>query len=144
VTIADRAPRVDGQNGGGNGPGGNGGDGTPADRTAPAIGRITLKPARFTTVRAKARGARRGTTIRYSLSEPAAVTLRVERKVGRRFKSAGTLKQAGRAGANRKAFTGRIGRKVLRAGTYRLVLTAVDAAGNRSTAKPRSFRIVNR
>jgi hypothetical protein len=57
----------------------------------------------------------------------------------RRWRRAATLKHAGRAGADRKAFAGRIGRKALRRDTCRLV----DAPGNGTTAMPRSFQIVN-
>ena len=143
--------------------GGSGGD-PGADRDAPAIGRVTLTPARFAIARrATARTAARGTTIRYTLSEPAVVTLRFQRaaagrRVGRscrpvttrnrrgrpcrRYVAAGTLRRSGRPGANRVAFSGRIGRRALRRGAHRLVVTAVDPAGNRSTSRPRRFRIV--
>lgn len=82
----------------------------------------------------------RGRVIRYTLSEPAAVTVRfqrVARKHGRRarFMAAGTLQRRGTAGVNRIAFR-------RRPGTYRVVVTATDAAGNRSTARSRTFRIV--
>jgi subtilisin-like proprotein convertase family protein len=109
------------------GPGGDAGD-----RTPPVIRAITL------------RTFRRGTKIRYRLSERARVTMRVQRRAGRRWKRAARLTQAGRAGVNRKIFSGRAGRKVLRRGRYRLVITAVDAAGNRAKAKPRRFRIAKR
>jgi hypothetical protein len=119
------------------------------------IGRVTLAPAAFAVARratAVSAGRRRiraarGTRIRYSLSEPAAVTLRFERvRVGRggrrRYVAVGKLRRAGRAGPNRVAFSGRIGRRALRAGAYRLRVRAVDAAGNRSTSALRRFRIV--
>jgi hypothetical protein len=113
------------------------------DRQAPAIGRLTLAPRRFKVARrATARTATRGTRIRYTLSEPATVTLRFQRlRRGRRVE-AGTLRRAGRAGANRVAFSGRIGRRALRRGTYRLIVTAVDAAGNRSQPRRTRFRVV--
>jgi uncharacterized delta-60 repeat protein len=150
---------------GGDGPGGaDPGAGPGADRDAPVIGRVTLTPAAFAVARrGTAVAAARGTTIRYTLSEAATVTLRFERaadgrRVGRacrpitsrtrkrrrcrRYVAAGSLRRAGRPGANRVAFSGRIGRRALRPGTYRLVVSAVDAAGNRATARPRGFRIV--
>jgi subtilisin-like proprotein convertase family protein len=142
VTIRDVPPRVDGQQGAGGNDGG-GGNGPAGDKTAPTIGGVKLSPARFAVTRGKARNARRGTTISYSLSEAANVSLQVERRVGRRWVKATTLAQAGRAGSNRKAFSGKVGRKALQRGKYRLVVTAVDAAGNRATAKPRPFQIVN-
>jgi streptogramin lyase len=108
-----------------------------------------------------------GTTIRYTLSEKATVKLRIERKLsGRRvkkgkkricakptrknrkkrkctrFKLAGTLTRSSKQGKNRVKFTGRIGRKALKVGSYRLVITAIDPAGNKSKAKTLSFRVV--
>ena len=130
--------------GGGPGPGGGSGSGggAPVDRTAPVIGRISLSPKAFAaSSRSTAQSAAaRGTTIRYTLSEAATVIARIERAgAGRR---AGTLRRAGRAGSNRLAFSGRVGRKALRPGAYRLVLTATDAAGNRSAARSARFRIL--
>jgi subtilisin-like proprotein convertase family protein len=111
----------------------------PVDRQAPVIGRVTLAPAAFTIGRSR---AARGTKIRFSLSEPAAVSLKIQRAKGRRFVTVGTLRRTGRAGANRVAFTGRIRHRALRRGSYRLIVSAVDVAGNRATAPPRRFRIV--
>ena len=45
-------------------------------------------------------------------------------------------------GQNQVKFTGRIGRKALKRGRYRLTIVATDAAGNRSKAKRLRFRIV--
>jgi hypothetical protein len=39
-------------------------------------------------------------------------------------------------------FSGRIGKKALKRGSYRLVVTAIDSAGNKSKAKRLSFRVV--
>ena len=47
-----------------------------------------------------------------------------------------------KAGANRKRFSGRIGRGVLSPGSYRATLVARDAAGNPSTARRLTFRVV--
>jgi hypothetical protein len=44
-------------------------------------------------------------------------------------------------GRARVAFSGRIGRRALRPGAYRLIVTAVDAAGNRSTDRPTRFKV---
>jgi uncharacterized delta-60 repeat protein len=150
---------------GGDGPdGGDPGAGPGVDRDAPVIGPVTLTPATFAVARhSTAAAAARGTTIRYTLSEPATVTLRfrratVGRRVGhacrpitarsrkrrpcRRYVAAGTLRRAGRPGPNRVAFSGRIGRRALQPATYRLIVRGVDAAGNRATSRPRAFRIV--
>jgi uncharacterized delta-60 repeat protein len=150
---------------GGGGPGGgDSGAGPGVDRDAPVIGPVTLAPATFAVARrGTATAAARGTTIRYTLSEAAKVTLRFQRvaagrRVGgacrpitarshkgrpcRRYVAAGTLRRVGRRGPNRVAFSGKIGRRSLRPGAYRLVVSGVDAAGNRATARPRGFRIV--
>jgi hypothetical protein len=41
-------------------------------------------------------------------------------------------------------FSGRLGRRALRLGRHRAVLTAVDAAGNRSAPARVGFRVVRR
>jgi uncharacterized delta-60 repeat protein len=150
---------------GGDGPGGGDpGAGPGVDRDAPVIGPVTLTPTAFAVARrATAVAAARGTTIRYTLSEAATVTLEFQRaaagrRVGRacrpitartrkrrpcrRYVAAGTLRRPGHAGPNRVAFSGRFGRRALRRGAYRLTVSAVDKAGNRSTARTKRFRIV--
>jgi hypothetical protein len=47
----------------------------------------------------------------------------------------------GRAGANEVRFDGKVGGRRLKAGSYRLALTATDAAGNRSTLARAAFRV---
>jgi hypothetical protein len=59
-----------------------------------------------------------------------------------RYVAAGRFLQQGSAGKNVKSFSGRIGKKTLRPGTYRATLVATDAAGNRSLPKRLKFRIV--
>jgi CSLREA domain-containing protein len=56
----------------------------------------------------------------------------------------GTLRRQAKAGRNRIAFSGRIGRRALTAGTYRIRAGATDAAGNTSTTASNRFRIVRR
>jgi hypothetical protein len=114
-----------------------------ADTVAPALRRLSLAPRSFRPARGRAGGA----AVTFSLSEPARVTFRVERaRSGRRERGAwarlrGRLDRAGRAGVNRVRFEGRVGRRVLAAGRYRLVATARDAAGNRSAPARAPFRI---
>jgi Tol biopolymer transport system component len=119
------------------------------------------------------RRAPRGTRIRFTLSEQAKVRIAVERRgtgLRRRragrvrcvrarrpavlraprrarcalFRRVGTFTRRNRpAGRNSVAFSGRLGRRALRRGRHRFVLSATDAAGNPSTSKPRlAFRIV--
>ena len=135
----------------------DGGPPVAADTTAPVFtAPLTLSSPAF---RAAA-----GTSARYSLSETAAVTFRVERRTrGRRvggrcvprtrrnrarracvryFRLAGSFTHAGTAGANRVRFSGRLRDRRLRATRYRLQATAVDLAGNRSRPSRAAFRIL--
>jgi len=106
-----------------------------------------------------------GMTISFRLSEAGQVTLKFQRKTkGRRsgrkcvkqthrnrskrsctrFVSAGSVPGlAGKAGLNKVLFEGRLTtRSRLALGTYRLVLSVVDKAANRSTRKGPTFTIV--
>ena len=130
-----------------------------ADRTAPTLSRLTLSARRLrvgarptATGAATRRRAPQGTTIRWTLSEGAATTFTVERLTpGRRSGTrcvaptrknrarractratrTGTLRRAGKTGANRLAFTGRIGRRALKPGSYRLTARADGRRGQR-------------
>lgn len=111
--------------------------------------------------RAAARARRRpprATTLRFSLSEPAAVSLSVQRaRPGRRTAPAGPCRvrarrgrrcvrwsqkrlvsHAGAAGANAL----RVRARGLRPGRHRLVLSAVDAVGNASVPRVLPLRVV--
>ncbi len=127
-------------------PSGGGPSGGPAaDTKAPLISGFRSTRAAFAVARAatpRAALVARGTTLRYTLSESARVALKVQRKRGARYRSVGTLRRSGRSGPNRIGFTGRIGRRALRPGSYRAVMTATDAAGNRSAPKVARFRVV--
>jgi hypothetical protein len=54
----------------------------------------------------------------------------------------GSFSDRGGAGANRVRFSGRLGGRALRRGSYRLVAVATDPAGNHSTVKYARFAIV--
>jgi Tol biopolymer transport system component len=164
----------------GTGGGGGGGVGTPpgsggplADRTAPALSAVALSNRRFrvggkataTIAAAKRATAPTGTTIRFTLSEAATVTLSVERPLKGRMKGArcltgraapskgkrcttyraeGALRRGAAKGPKSVVFSGRIGRTALVTGAHRLTLLAIDAAGNRSPVKRIAFTIVRR
>lgn len=85
----------------------------------------------------------RGTRFSYRLSENARVTLRLQR-AGRhgRYRTLAGFKKTATAGVNTLRFRGRIHRRALRPGRYRAVITAIDAAGNRSTARVTPFRVI--
>ncbi len=103
------------------------------DTTAPVVARLRLKPSRFR--------ARRGTRGSFTLTEPARVTLTIQRKRGRRFVKAGAIKVTGKAGTNRFKLR-KVRRHRLARGAYRIVATAVDPVGNRSTGRRARFRVV--
>jgi len=90
----------------------------PCDNTAPAVERLRL-------------AAR---SIKFSVSEAAAVRLRVEKKKNGRYVKVRTLTSTASAGRNSVAL-----RRALPAGRYRVVAVATDAAGNKSAA--RRFRV---
>ena len=109
------------------------------------------------------RRPRRGTTFRYQLSEAGRVVFAIQRaSAGRRaggrcrkptrsnrrrarctrWVVVARFAQTGVAGANRKRFGGRIGRRRCGPGRHRAALVATDAAGNRSATRRLPFRIV--
>jgi CSLREA domain-containing protein len=144
---------------------------TTRDTLAPVFTSVSLKPAVFAVnghgpaeVAVTAR-APKGTTFRYTLSEPARVVFTIARvapgrKVGkacRRPSSRNRKKHAckryvrvGRFAAtaisrrNKKKFSGRIGHRALSLGVYRVTLVATDAAHNASAPKRLTFRVVRR
>jgi hypothetical protein len=115
---------------------------TPADTKAPVISSVRFTSKTFAVSRARtAIAARtRGTKLRFKLTEAAKVTVTIQKHGSRR--AAGKLTRKSVAGSNTVKFSGRIGKRALRPGRYRVVMTATDAAGNRSAAVRASFRIV--
>lgn len=136
------------------------------DTTKPAISSFAATPSTFAvgpkSTPLVARVARR-TTFRFQLSEPGSVTIAIARQLRgkrsgkrcvppskklakkkscKRYKTVGTLKRTGVGGANKVAFTGRLGKKALALGRYRASIVATDPAGNKSVAKTASFKIV--
>jgi hypothetical protein len=137
------------------------------DNKAPSFSSIRLSAKRWrrgpglpTIARAKV-----GTTISFRLDEAGQVTLRFQRstagrRVGRkcvkatprnrarrpckRYVNAGSIPAfSGKVGLNRVRFQGRLsGSRRLGLGSYRLVLSVVDAAANRSTRNGPTFTIV--
>jgi hypothetical protein len=120
---------------------------------------VAEKPVRIT----RKRKVSRGTTFRFTLSRAARVIFAFQRhlkgrKVGKRcrkptrknrkrrrctrFSKATGFAYNGVAGANSKKFSGKIGRRKLRPGRYRVTLTAIDSAGTRSAPKRLTVRVV--
>jgi hypothetical protein len=141
-----------------------------SDLSAPVLQSLTVANKRFAVgseqtalSAAKRRRAPRGTTFRYSLSEPATVRIAIERaRPGRRvgsvcrratrklrkkrrctrFVASGTLTRRAASGTNSTRFSGRLGSKALRPGRYRASVSATDRARNRSRARRVSFNVV--
>jgi hypothetical protein len=131
------------------------------DTVAPVVSKAKLSRKRF-------RVGSRGTRISYTLSEPARVLLRFDRKLkgrvvrtgkGRRCrretrrnrkgrkrctvqKTAGTLRRQSPAGPTVLRFSGRIGKKRLKPGRYLLDVGARDASGNISRSRNLHFTVV--
>lgn len=92
------------------------------DRTAPTISAFRLK------------AVRRGATVRFTLSEPAAVTIRVKRG----SKTLRTARRSMRAG--RRAVTVR-GSRVVKGRRYSVEIEARDARGNRAPLARKTVRV---
>jgi calcineurin-like phosphoesterase family protein len=137
----------------------------PRHAKGPGISSLTLSRTRFMVASSGAAATKGGTKFRYTLSEPATVTVTLRRRsVGRkvagkcrsrtranrrhsaciRLRRVGQLRQQGAAGRNKRRFSGWLGRRRLHTGTYRARFVAIDAAGNRSRAKTVRFTIVAR
>jgi len=142
-----------------------------ADTTAPALSSVSLSHARFriakaATAIAAAKRVPRGTALRFTSSEAGTLSVLIERvrpgqkvkqgakrvcKVVRRrvkrgrcsvYTRVSTLTRAIQAGPGSLALSGRIAAKRMAPGSYRLTLTARDAAGNSSKPTSRTFRIL--
>jgi hypothetical protein len=112
--------------------------------TAPRLTGLRLSRTTF-----RARGARTqasrlvrvGTIAKFSTSEPVRVTLMIQRLRKGRWVSVGKLVAARGAGRTSVRFDGRIHRKPLKAGRYRMRVVARDADGMSSAARVARFRI---
>jgi hypothetical protein len=125
------------------GPGGGPTDTPPVDTTAPILGRLRLSHARFR--------ARVGTTLSTSTNEAGQLRVTLQRGLrGRRVhgrtrwvtRGPTLSRNAAKPGVVRLAFRGRIGTRAAVPGRYRFVVTAIDAAGNRSASRTVSFTIL--
>jgi hypothetical protein len=118
-----------GDGGGSGGPGlGGGGVLQPADNVAPVLSGVRLVPGRAT--------SRRLPGLRLRLSE--AATLRIAIRRGRKTVAAGSVRLA--EGARSVSLARVLRRRGLRSGRYRLEVTAIDAAGNRSAPRTLALR----
>jgi hypothetical protein len=121
----------------------------PPPNEAPSVTRFAMTNSVFAPValRAAARPRRpkRGTTFRYTLSEPARITITIDRRLrGRRarYRRAGRLTAQKLAGRRSTRFSGRLRGRPLRPGRYRARIVAVDSLGARSKPRRLLFRMV--
>jgi hypothetical protein len=124
--------------------GGSGGSGPttravrPDDHTAPRLTRMTLTRTRFRAGDSRARAG-------FTLSEPATVTLAIQRRIGSgrraRWVASRSYAVSRHAGHATALLRSRSGSVRLRSGIYRVQLRARDAAGNRSGLVSRGFAI---
>jgi hypothetical protein len=114
-----------------------------SDTTAPVLRGVSLSRTPFRVAKATtaiAAGVRRGTVLRFSSSEAGVLSIRIERV--RPGHKVATLTRVIKEGPGSVALSGRIGAKRMKPGSYRLTLTARDAAGNRSKPALRTFTIL--
>jgi hypothetical protein len=120
------------------------------DKLAPVARSLKLSPSTFHPLASPSSIAKvkRRTRVSYRLSEAAKVKFRVQRctklkgKKCRRYKTAkGSFTHTGKAGANRFRFTGYVGGKRLRRGSYRLVGVPTDKSKNKGKSVRAAFRI---
>jgi hypothetical protein len=103
------------------------------DRSKPKVSGVRLTKWAFA----------KKTTLVYELSEPAKVTVRIQ-KQARKHRFAwlhGKLTDKGVAGANKLTIKRRFAGHKLAPGAYRLVVTAKDTAGNKSVVKRVGFGV---
>jgi hypothetical protein len=81
-----------------------------------------------------------GTVVNYTLSKAARVKLIVQDS---RSRLVGRFAQLGRPGPNSKPWSGKIGRKTLSPGSYRVTLVATDSRGRRSHPRALGFRVIS-
>jgi Glucodextranase, domain B len=137
------------------------------DTTPPNLTSLSMSARRFAVAVAPTPVAlaavTRGTIVRWTVSEAGTTRFAIKRLVpGRRKGSrcitgksaprrgrrctrvvaAGTLRRTGAAGKRSLKFSGRIGRRALARGRYRMDVTATDAVGNRSAARSLTFTVI--
>jgi hypothetical protein len=143
--------------GGGNTPGGD----QPA---ALALRDLRVTPSRFRSKRPRGSKKRLGTRITYRLSGDAAVTFAITRPAAGRIARGkcskptranrrgrrctrwvavrGSLKHAGKAGANSMPWSGKLGRRALAAGRYRVTARARPTSGAAARAVVKPFTVL--
>jgi hypothetical protein len=138
VDVSQKPAPPNGERGtGGQTPTGPGQPDTPA---AFSLSAVSLKPAKFRAAKSGPAIAKAtGTALRFSVSAGAKVTLTVRTAAGKAVK--GAIKTAAKPGANKLRFMGRVARKTLKPGAYRLTVTAAPLAAGPPTSAQVGFKI---
>ncbi|HYH54495.1 MAG TPA: IPT/TIG domain-containing protein [Solirubrobacterales bacterium] len=117
-----------------------------ADRRAPRLSRLDVSPRAFLPAPggpSAIASAALGAAITYRLSEAARTKFTIQRRDGKRYRRLpGAFTHRGSSGTNRFRFTGRLSRRKLAPGRYRLMARSVDPAGNRSALARHGFTIL--
>jgi plastocyanin len=106
----------------------------PGDSTAPKLSALKARGGRTCGKHEGKRCHKRSTRVSFALSEAGRVRLSFKRKGGHSPKP---VTRAAKAGVN----TIKLSTKRVKVGRYKLSIRATDAAGNRSAAKTRRFRV---
>lgn len=105
----------------------------------PSLSRLRLAPNRL------AVGAKRCIRVHFVLSEEATVLLRATRRKGRAWRKVpGSIQRSAVAGRNRLCFRGKLGKRALAPGRYRMIVVAIDADGLRSKRRTTGFTLARR
>jgi hypothetical protein len=121
---------------------------TQRTRAALRMQRLRMSPKRFAVSRSRsaARGRRgrrpTGATITWLMNDTAKVRLSVQRIRRGRHVPVMTLERRGIRGENTVRFTGRLGRKTLRPGRYRVRISATTADGRKTGPRTLTFTVV--
>ena len=111
---------------------------TPGDVTRPVLRNVRLD-SRVVCVIALSRNCRRnGGTVRYVVDEPVSIVLDLRHRAS---DAPSLMRVSRRAGAGSVRFGSKIEGRRLRPGSFRLTVTAVDAAGNESRPVTLSLRV---
>lgn len=106
---------------------------------APTLSRLKLAPKRLEA------GSKRCIHIRFTLSEAAKVLWTAERRKRRGWgRVPGAMRRSAAAGPNRLCFRGKLGKRKLAPGRYRLRAVATNVEGKRSQPRTAAFTLARR
>lgn len=130
--------------GGSNTSSGSGGSTKTSRTPAPRVIAFAVTPRRLVELVRHGRTTSHGTSFRYRLDRAASLYILIERRVsGRWVKVKAIVLRGTRAGAARRGFNGRVGRRLLAAGRYRAVVAALGPGGW-SNQRSAAFTVVRK